>query len=166
MWGRKGFEVCFELVSNIREKHSVDAEQQKHGGCKFMNLAGLNMKDFHDKQIIAIELMSLPKRGGLTYKEIAENCGVDEKTLWRWRQDPKFVEAVTKRAIMRLHEDLPEVFQANLKEAKKGHVRSVDLLYKLLGLLTDKSEVEIKDTAKDNDEVRNKIEEMKKLLGK
>lgn len=131
-----------------------------------MNLAGLNLKDFTDRQIIAIELLSQPKRGGLTYKEIASEVGVDEKTLYRWRQETKFIEAVTKRALMRLHEDLPEVFQANMKRAKAGEVRSVDLLYKLLGLLTDKSEVEIKETANNNDEVKNKIEEMKKMLGK
>ena len=42
------------------------------------------------KQRIALELLTSGE--GLTLKEIAEAADVNEKTLWRWRNEPAFAE--------------------------------------------------------------------------
>ena len=42
------------------------------------------------KQRIALELLTSGE--GLTLKEIAEAANVNEKTLWRWRNEPEFAE--------------------------------------------------------------------------
>ena len=42
------------------------------------------------KQKIALELLTSGE--GLTLKEIAEAADVNEKTLWRWRNEPAFAE--------------------------------------------------------------------------
>ena len=42
------------------------------------------------KQRIALELLTSGE--GLTLKEIAEAANVNEKTLWRWRNEPVFAE--------------------------------------------------------------------------
>lgn len=127
-------------------------------------IKGVDFMNFGDKQILAIEILSQPKRGGLTYDEVAAAVGCDAKTLFRWRQDPLFVEAITRKAIMTLHSDLPEVFGATLTRAKNGEVRSVELLYKLLGLLVDKAEVEVEEKGNSNIDVAADIAELKKLL--
>ena len=42
------------------------------------------------KQKIALELLTSGE--GLTYGEIAEAANVNEKTLWRWRNEPEYAE--------------------------------------------------------------------------
>jgi hypothetical protein len=45
-------------------------------------------KRLTEKQRMAIELMTSGL--GMRYKDIAAACGVNEKTLWRWRNEPEF----------------------------------------------------------------------------
>lgn len=42
------------------------------------------------KQRIALELLTSGE--GMSYKEIAEAANVNEKTLWRWRNEPEYAE--------------------------------------------------------------------------
>lgn len=42
------------------------------------------------KQRIALELLTSGR--GMSYKEIAEAADVNEKTLWRWRNEPAYAE--------------------------------------------------------------------------
>lgn len=125
----------------------------------------VDITKFNEKQVAAIELMSLPKRGGLTYKEIAEKVGISERQFHRWKDDPEFKMAVANRALENLYEEVPEVFNANLKRAKAGEVRSVELFYKLLGLLVDRAEVEVENKGDaSNDDIKNDIEAMRQML--
>lgn len=41
------------------------------------------------KQTMALELLTSGR--GMTYKEIAEEVGVNPKTLWEWRNSPDYV---------------------------------------------------------------------------
>lgn len=47
-------------------------------------------KRLTEKQRMAIELMTSGL--GMRYKDIAAAVGVNEKTLWRWRNEPDFAE--------------------------------------------------------------------------
>ena len=42
------------------------------------------------KQRIALELLTSGR--GMSFKEIAETAEVNEKTLWRWRNEPEYAE--------------------------------------------------------------------------
>ena len=42
------------------------------------------------EQYEAIAYMVQPKMDGLTYDEIAERIGVDERTIRNWRKTPEF----------------------------------------------------------------------------
>jgi hypothetical protein len=46
------------------------------------------MKELTDKQLLALELLTCGK--GLSYKKIAEEVGVNPKTLYDWRNEPEF----------------------------------------------------------------------------
>ena len=46
-------------------------------------------KRLTDKQRMALELLTNGQ--GLSYKAIAEQVGVNQKTLWEWRNSPDFV---------------------------------------------------------------------------
>ena len=50
----------------------------------------INRGEFTFEMLKAIEILSLPNKGGLQYKEIAAVCGVCEKTLKRWRNKDNF----------------------------------------------------------------------------
>ena len=45
-------------------------------------------KTLNKKQKLAIELLTSGK--GMSYKQIAEEVGIDVKQLWRWRNAPEF----------------------------------------------------------------------------
>lgn len=46
-------------------------------------------KTLSKKQKLAIELLT--SGAGMSYKQIAEEVGVNPKTLWSWRNEPEFV---------------------------------------------------------------------------
>lgn len=45
-------------------------------------------KKLSEKQRLALELLTCGE--GLTYKQIAERVGVNQHTLWDWRNEPQF----------------------------------------------------------------------------
>lgn len=45
-------------------------------------------KELTDKQKLALELLTCGR--GMKYKDIAEEVGVNPKTLWDWRNEPEF----------------------------------------------------------------------------
>jgi transcriptional regulator with XRE-family HTH domain len=49
---------------------------------------------------IAIQHLSLPKKGGKTDEEIAELAGVSRQSIYNWRKDPLF-ETTLYRQILR-----------------------------------------------------------------
>lgn len=101
------------------------------------------MAKLSEMQYAAIAILSLPKRGGLTYEQVAEQVGVDVRTIHRWRQDDRFNDEL-KRKIMRDTLDrLPEV-QASIPDhiINDGNAAMYRTMMQSLGLLTDKVEVE------------------------
>ena len=118
-----------------------------------------------EQQVQAVELLAIADRGGLTLEQVAEKIGVTVRTLHRWRKMPPFQEAVVNRALMNVRADLPAVFEANLKGAKKGNTKHIELLYKLLGMLIDKQEVkQTVEDKRDNASIQKDIDKLTRLL--
>lgn len=122
-------------------------------------------EEFDERQLRAIELLSLPDKGGFTMEEIAAKVGVSQRQLHRWRQKPEFQDAIVNKALENIRGELPAVFSANLKAAKKGNVKQIELIYKLLGMLIDRQEVEqTVQNKRDNASIEKDIQRLSALL--
>ena len=67
------------------------------------------------KQRKAIELLTSGQ--GLNLKEVAEQAGVNEKTLWRWRNEPEY--ALFQAELERINN---ERWQAAVDAARQGAI--------------------------------------------
>ena len=56
----------------------------------------MEQNKFTKEQMIAISILSVPDRNGLTMKEIAKKSGVSVATLGRWRNDENFINEIEK----------------------------------------------------------------------
>ncbi|RVT62790.1 phBC6A51 family helix-turn-helix protein [Niallia taxi] len=121
------------------------------------------VKKLSELQISAIQYLALPKRGGLTYEQVAAELGITDKTLRAWRKDDAFNEEL-KRQIMRSTIDrLPEVMESIPDHIiKDGNAAMFRTLLQAHGLLTDKVEVSTQgNNATDIDEMKARIEELR-----
>lgn len=120
------------------------------------------MAKLNDKQYAAIAILSQPKRGGLTFKQVAETVGVTEQTLINWRKTDAFNDEL-KRTIMRDTIDrLPEVMAAVPDIIiNEGNAAMFRTLLQAQGLLTDKVEVTTKEGGTDVDSIKADIERLK-----
>jgi transcriptional regulator with XRE-family HTH domain len=117
-------------------------------------------KKLTEKQIAAIEYLSLPNRGGLAYEQIADELGVDISTLYRWRNDDTFHSALTRKIIRNTADRLPDVLESVPDHIiKDGNAAMLRTLLQAHGLLTDKVEVDSKNNRdSDIDDMKAQIE--------
>lgn len=115
-----------------------------------------------DKQSRAIAILSQPKRGGLTYDQVADEVGVHRDTLYEWRKRDDFNDEL-KRQIMRdTIERLPEVM-ASIPDhiINDGNAAMFRTLLQAQGLLTDKVEVSTQGNTEDIDAIKAKLEALR-----
>jgi predicted transcriptional regulator len=99
-------------------------------------------KQLTEQQYAAIEYLALPQRGGKTIKEIADEVGVSERTIQRWRTDEQFVKAVARRVMLTSQDRLPELMaKANDAFMADGNAALLRVILQAFGMLTDKVEV-------------------------
>ncbi|MGO1061073.1 phBC6A51 family helix-turn-helix protein [Planococcus sp. FY231025] len=99
-------------------------------------------KQLTEQQYAAIEWLALPNRGGKTIKEIADEVGVSDRTVQRWRTDEQFVKAVARRVMIASQDRLPELMaKANDAFLTDGNAALLRVILQSYGLLTDKVEV-------------------------
>ncbi|MEK4349645.1 helix-turn-helix domain-containing protein [Paenibacillus sp. FSL R5-0475] len=98
------------------------------------------------EQLIAIDWLAQPKKGGKTYEEIAELCGVTSRTLENWRKNAMF-DAEFRRALRRNNDvRLPELLQSLADIAiRDGNAAMAKLALQVGGVLTESIEVTNKD---------------------
>lgn len=72
---------------------------------------------FTHKQLKAIELLAT---GNDTFEDVAKEVGIARQTLWVWRQNREFVEAVVSRARDILRAELPTMYCVAAEKAKSG----------------------------------------------
>lgn len=120
------------------------------------------MAKLTDKQYAAITYLSIPKRGGLTFEEVAAEVGVDVKTLREWRKRDDF-NTELKNEIVRVTLDrLPEIM-ASIPDhiINDGNAALFRTLLQSHGMLTEKHEVEAKGAgAIDVDAIRARMTEV------
>jgi DNA-binding XRE family transcriptional regulator len=121
------------------------------------------LKRLNTEHLIAIKYMAMPKRGGLTYAQIADECDVSEQTIYNWRKDPLF-DRELKAEMMRVTTDkLPDILDSIPGTIiNEGNAAMFKTLLQAHGMLKDRVEVEQKtDAGVDIDELRRRIERYK-----
>lgn len=126
----------------------------------------MSKRRLNEKQIAAITLLALPKRGGMTYKQIAEEVGVTEQTLHNWRKLDYFNEELKKQVLRNTIDKLPDIFDSVPEHIiKDGNAAMFRTLLQSLGMLTEKVEVENKTSEADVDSIKAEIERLRKREG-
>ena len=100
------------------------------------------MQQFTPEQLKAIEMLATPGKK-ITHVKICEEIGVSVQTLYRWRQQPEFINAVNQLAYELLRGKLPEVYDALAEKAAEGNTKAIELMLKYAGNYVEKSEQKI-----------------------
>ncbi|MCY9546793.1 phBC6A51 family helix-turn-helix protein [Lysinibacillus xylanilyticus] len=120
------------------------------------------MPNLNDKQYSAIAILSQPKRGGLTYEQVADEVGISRRQLQEWRKDDAFNDEL-KRQIMRDTIDrLPEIMESIPDHIiKDGNAAMFRTLLQSFGMLTEKVEVETKNDSTSIEAMKADIERIR-----
>lgn len=123
----------------------------------------MSSRRLSEKQIAAIEILSRPKRGGMTYEQIAKEVGVAKSTLFEWKKQDYFNEALKKEIVRKTQDRLPEVFDSIIDNIiETGNAAAFRTLLQAHGMLTDKVEVNHNDPDSTKvDDIKAEIERLK-----
>jgi AcrR family transcriptional regulator len=95
---------------------------------------------FSSEQLAAARLITDPE-AKLTNAQIAEQVGISERTLYRWREKEDYADLLESLSDRIMKTFISEVDKAVMKSVKQGSVKAMELAYKRSGKLVDKKEV-------------------------
>lgn len=106
-------------------------------------------RKLNEKQWAAVTILSQPKRAGLTYEQVAKEVGVAKSTLFEWKKQDEFNDAIKDEVVRNTTDRLPEVFDSIIDNIiETGNAAAFRTVVQLHGMLTEKVEVDGKvDTA-------------------
>lgn len=104
------------------------------------------MANFNEKQLLAIELLARAEYEGMTQQQIADEVGVDVRTLRRWKNDQRFKDAVGRKSMELITELSPVIFKttAEFLQSKDQRVQAkgVDVFLKASATIEAKNKEE------------------------
>lgn len=104
------------------------------------------MANFNEKQLLAIELLARAEYEGMTQQQIADEVGVDARTIRRWNQDKRFKDAVGRKSMELITELSPVIFKttAEFLQSKDQRVQAkgVDVFLKASATIEAKNKEE------------------------
>jgi AcrR family transcriptional regulator len=123
----------------------------------------MSSRRLSEKQIAAIEILSRPNRGGMTYDQVAKEVGVARSTLFEWKKQDYFNEALKKEIVRKTQDRLPEVFDSIIDNIiETGNAAAFRTLLQAHGMLTDKVEVNQNNADSTKiDDIKAEIERLK-----
>lgn len=102
-------------------------------------------KRLNTEHLIAIKYLSLPQKGGKTFEEIAQLCGVSRRSLQEWRKDPLFERELKREMVRNTQDQLPELLASMGEIAiSDKNAAMAKLVLQVHDMLTEKVEVESK----------------------
>ena len=98
---------------------------------------------FSARQLKFIEWLATTKynRKPATQELLADELGLNRKTLTRWKKIPELQEAVLQRARDMLGNSLPEIYAALDREAQKGSFQHIKLSMEMTGEYVERKEL-------------------------
>ncbi|MCW2279415.1 phBC6A51 family helix-turn-helix protein [Heliophilum fasciatum] len=129
----------------------------------------IRRKQFTYEMRQAIELLSQPQRGGYTLGQIADICGVNDKTLRRWRAEENFQREVQRRVLQSVNEKLADVMNTTVQKAVDGSGKHTELVLKSLGILKEQHNIVATqhfDEERSDEAIEREIDELKRELAK
>lgn len=100
----------------------------------------------------------------LSLNEIAAECNVSRKTLWSWRSEREFNDALMDMSKEMNRSMLPRVMARLSRDIDNASTRDITniarLLFQLHGELTEKSELTVKEQVPDIDAILREVEKM------
>jgi len=110
---------------------------------------------------IAINYLALPRRGGKTMQEIAEECQVSRQTVYKWLDNPVFAAELKRRIIRNSRDKLPDLVESMTEHAiADGNAALAKLVLQMNDMLTDAINVGDKlDSAGDIDAIQQRIKD-------
>ena len=132
-------------------------------------LPKIKLEDYQENQILAAQLLATKDDTGMTIKAISESCGVEPRTIHRWKADPMFLDLLLYYAEIEMAGYLPELYSSLRKSVRQGSTRAMELVLKNRGLLIDKKEVTGSLTVEQTlslgqEELISEIEELKQKV--
>ncbi|MFT4413206.1 phBC6A51 family helix-turn-helix protein [Fredinandcohnia humi] len=119
----------------------------------------------------AAEILATNDLHKMRMEDIAKEVGVNERTIYRWKKDPAFVEYQNEIAEHVMNDFLTETYNVLRTIVRSGRsdnakLKAIELVLKNRGKLTDVAKVEarVEDT-RSNEAIQNEIDELKRLLG-
>lgn len=104
------------------------------------------MANFNEKQLLAIELLARAEYEGMTQQQVADEVGVDPRTIRRWNQEKSFKDAVGRKSIELITELSPVIFKttAEFLQSKDQRVQAkgVDVFLKATATIEAKNKEE------------------------
>jgi hypothetical protein len=95
---------------------------------------------YSQQKLAAARLMADPDDKS-TNKQIAETSGITERQLYRWKEDPEFVELVNHLAKQHMDAFMSTVYRQLQKKVNEGSVKAIELAMKRMGDLIDRKEI-------------------------
>lgn len=132
------------------------------------NSKEIDYSKYEQRQLAAARLMADPDCK-LTNKQIADEVGISERQLYRWKENRDFLDLVNDLAEKYMDAFLGEVYREMKRSIKNGSVKAMELYMKSRGKLIDRKEVQSDVTVdvvgfdgKSNDDILKEIEEMER----
>ncbi|MCG5252610.1 phBC6A51 family helix-turn-helix protein [Brevibacillus agri] len=117
-------------------------------------------RELTPEQKVAIGYLSQPKRGGKTMDEIAKECKVSRQTLYDWMRQSDFDAELRRQTARNVSKLVPDVLDAMYETSLVDkNAAAAKLILQVAGMLTDKLEVETKNTTEVPD-----LEELKRMV--
>ncbi|URO01795.1 terminase small subunit [Bacillus phage 268TH002] len=115
-----------------------------------------------EKQIAAIEFLSQPNRGGMTYDQIAEEVGVTRQTLHNWRNNDDFYEELKRRIKKQSAERMPDII-ASIPDhiINDGNAAMLRTYMQWHDMLTERTEVDVKNDGTNIADIKAEIQRLR-----
>lgn len=104
-------------------------------------LPSINLESYSPEKIVAAQLLATKDENGLTDALIAQECQIDLRTLYRWKNSPEFVDLLLYYSELSMETFVPELYSQLKRAVRQGSTRAMELVLKNRGKLIDKKEV-------------------------
>ncbi|MBC9785680.1 TetR family transcriptional regulator [Heliobacterium chlorum] len=122
------------------------------------------------QQLRAAEIFATNDIHKMTMAQIAEEVGVTDRSLYRWKQDPDFIAYQNDVAERVMNDFLAETYGilrgiVRTSGSDGNKLKAIELVLKNQGRLTDVQKIEAKvEDTRSNEAIEAEIDNLKKML--